>query len=391
MKRKKMLALALAVFFVLAAVAVAGAFRLTTIDIEPRAASGPVETFVTEAFKVDLPAGFKPYLITYALYWPDGRIIFEEMAVRWPLKSATSHLRDLEARTSGAGGREAGASAESPAAAEPSWLEDLSAVMGRPAVLVLENSPGSGDREDAAVDSGRPLVMEVRAGDGWLRFFEALASDAPNWNPAVEGEPERYQFRREQFVSRVKEFLDHYVWIGTQDYSPGEGVYRTRYGVVSKGGDESFVFSVALARFIDDDRRMGLNIDARQGYYDWGGLQLCEADRLTRIVDQLNLTGTSLARTNCFQIPVGGRSGYERIVYEGLGSPGPGSAYTLDWQEDWTKTRIGNFLISFHLTSPSGGNVSDSPETVLGQWRAMLNSVSFEPLPWDSQTLAAAP
>lgn len=369
--KRKMPALLTAAAIV-AALGTAAAFRLTAIDVRPQAPAGPVATFATEAFAVDLPAGFKPYLITYALYWPDGRIVFEEMAVKWPLKSATSRIEEVEARPRRS--RDNGDQAAPPAVSDPAWLEDLSPVMGCPAALVLDQS-AAGSQPGSPAGS-LPLVMEVQVGEGWLRFFEAAGTDARHWNPALAGE--RYPARRDQFVSRVKAFLEHYVWTGLQTPplgTDGPGIYKTRYGLIHKSGNDDFVYSIALARFIDDDRRMGLNIDARLGYYDWGGLQLCEADRLTRIADQIALTDSFLARTNCRRVEVGGRPGYEMIVSEGLGALKPGGSYLLDWQEDWTTTRVGSFLLSFHLTSPNGGALPDSPEVVVGQWRAMLESV----------------
>ena len=380
--KRKILKPLFAVAVVLAGLATAGALRLTAIPIEPQASSAPVTAFATEAFKVDLPASFKPYLITYALYWPDGRIVFEEMTVKWPLKSVTSRMREVESRvplvTPGEG------EPEPPAVTEPAWYTDLSEVMGCPAALVSEAAPAAGE-DGTVVNRGLPLILEVQVGEGWLRFFEAIATDARNWNQAVEGTPERYRARQEKFVGRVRDFLGHYTWTGAQAMPLGQdgpGTYKTRYGLIHKDGTEDFVYSIALARFIDDERRMGLNIDTRLGYYDWGGLQLCEADRLTRLADQINLTDSFLARTNCRQFPVGGRMGYEMIVSQGLGSLKPGGSYLLDWQEDWTKTWIGSFLISFHLTSPSGGKSPDSPEVVVGQWRAMLESVRFTEAPW---------
>ena len=389
MKRKTFKIL-LAAAVVPAALATVLAMRLTAIPIEPQSSSAPVATFATEAFKVDLPAGFKPYLITYALYWPDGRIVFEEMAVKWPLKSVTGQIWEVEsrARPASAGGGEP----ETPAVTEPARYTDLTEIMGCPAALVSE-AAASPDPDGPAVNRGLPLILEVQVGEGWLRFFEALATDARNWNPETEGTPERYEARREKFIGRVRNFLSHYTWTGPGEVFGGEqveGLYRTRCGTVFKNGDEDFIFSIALARFIDDERRLGLNIDTRLGYYDWGGLQLCEADRLTRIADQINLTDSFLARTNCRQFPVGGRMGYEMVVSEGLGALKPGGSYLLDWQEDWTKTWIGSFLISFHLTSSSGGQSADSPEVVVGQWRAMLESVRFAEAPWSAEPAAAA-
>lgn len=319
-----------------------GVFRLTSIDIEPRPTSEPTVTMATEGFAVEIPATFKPYLLTYALYWDDGRLIFEEK------QGQSKALGDFWAS------------------------QNIIEINGHVAAWVLELPPESLPGIDQRL--GEPLLLEVQVSEkGYLRFYEIIPADALNWDSVVDGTAEKYNSRRAKFLNRVETLLSHYTWGELAE--PQTGQYKTANGFITKTGQENFTFSIAQAHFTDDTRHMNLKIDARLSYYDWGGLQLCKADRLTRVWDQFHLTSTSLGRTNCQEIEVGGRQGYELISMKGLGSPQPGSDYTLEWQEDWTKSDTRNYLLNIYLTSPLDQSKSDPPEEVLGQWRAILKSL----------------
>lgn len=310
---------------------------------------GPSFTFQADNFLIEIPDSYHLTMLTGLLEWPDGfRMDFQEY-----LSSEAGNIQDRHAvftETELARGAE---------------RLDLSRELGRPSILAVYPPEQRGDRPEMSLlvkfHNGLAILNVYPAEDG------AAADPAEETNPASE--------RKRLMLLSAKEFLDAYYWIGAHPGRPEPGVFRTRLGLISKRGQEIFRYRPLQAKFWSSDFGQSFDLESRRS-----GAEVtdhCSLGRLERF--QKQWSGRGGRRSNCLDLSAGGRRGQELLTLNG--SNFEEASYRLIWEPDHEGLRDGEFRLLFYMSSPlrslEKDKTPESPDSVIGRWRAMLETVRF--------------